>query len=73
MRTAWKDFGDLVADVMTEIQFELGKADPGIHKDTKSQAAIVFDVDDSILASSHQQTAKVWKRIGEHELDNGSS
>ena len=28
MRTASKDFGDLVADVMKEIQFEQGKADP---------------------------------------------
>ena len=28
MRAASKDFGDLVADVMKEIQFERGKADP---------------------------------------------
>ena len=41
MRTALKDFGDLVADVMKEIQSERGKADPQIYKDTKSQAAIV--------------------------------
>ena len=54
MRTASKDFGDLVADVMTEIQFKRGKADPQIYKDTKSQAAIVFHVDDTILAASHQ-------------------
>ena len=68
MRTASKDFGDLFADVMKEIQFERGKADPQIYKDTKSQAAIVFDVDDPILASSHQQTAQVWRGIGEHML-----
>ena len=37
MRTASKDFGDLVADVMKEIQFERGKADPHIYKDTKSK------------------------------------
>ena len=30
MRTASKDFGDLVADVMKEIQLERGKADPQI-------------------------------------------
>ena len=42
----------LVADVMKEIQFERGKADPQTHKDTKSQAAIVFHVDDPILAPS---------------------
>ena len=36
MRTAWKDFGDLVADVMQEIQFQRGKAEPQIYKDTKS-------------------------------------
>ena len=60
MRTASKDFGDLVADVMKEIQSERGKADPQINKDTKSQAAIVFHVDDPILAASHQQTALVW-------------
>ena len=47
MRTASKDFGDLVADVMKEIQFERGKADPQTYKDTKSQAAIVFHVDDT--------------------------
>ena len=46
MRTASKDFGDLVADVMKEIQFEQGKADPQIYKGTKSQATIVFHVDD---------------------------
>ena len=63
MRTALKDFGDLVADVMKEILFERRQADPQIYKDTKSQAAIVFHVDDPILASSHQQTAQVWKRI----------
>ena len=57
MRTASKGFGDLVADVMKEIQFERGKADLLIDKDTKSQAAIVFHVDDPILASSRQQTA----------------
>ena len=68
MRTASKDFGDLVADVMKEIQFERGKADPQIYKDTKSQAAIVFHVDDPILAASHQQTALVWNRIGKHML-----
>ena len=68
MRTATKDFGDLVADVMKEIQFERGKADPQIYKDTKSQAAIVFHVDDPILAASHQQTALVWNRIGNHML-----
>ena len=68
MRIASKDFGGLVADVMKEIQFERGKADPQIYKDTKSQAAIVFHVDNPILASSHQQTAQVWKRIGEHML-----
>ena len=68
MRTASKDFGDLVADVMKEIQFERGKADPQINKNTKSQAAIVFLVDDPILAASHQQTALVWNRIGEHML-----
>ena len=70
MRTASKDFGALVADVMVEIQFERGKADPQIYKDTKSQAAIVFHVDDPILASSHQQTAPVWRRIREHMLLN---
>ena len=68
MRTASKDFGDLVADVMTEIQFERGNADPQTYKDTKSQAAIVFHVDDPILAASHQQTALVCNRIGEHML-----
>ena len=68
MRTASKDFGDLVADVMKEIQFERGKADPQIYKATKSQAAIVFHVDDPILAASHQQTALVWNRISEHML-----
>ena len=68
MRTAPKDFGDLVADVMKEIQFERGKADPQIYKGTKSQAAIVFHVDDPILAASHQQTALVWNRIGKHML-----
>ena len=52
MRTASKDFGDLVADVMKEIQFERGKADPQIYKDTTSQAAISLHVDDLILASS---------------------
>ena len=35
MRTASTDFGDLVADDMKEIQFERGKADPQIYKDTK--------------------------------------
>ena len=64
MRTASKDFGDLVADVMKEIQFGRGKADAQIHKDTKSQAAIVFHVDDPILTVSHQQTTLVWNRIG---------
>ena len=64
MRTASKDFGDLVADVMKEIQFERGKADPQIYKDTKSQPGIVFHID----AASHQQTALVWNRIGEHML-----
>ena len=68
MRTASKDFGDLVAEVMHEIRFERGKADPQIHKDTKSQAVIVFHVDDPILASSRHQTAQVWNRIGEHML-----
>ena len=68
MRTASKDFGDLVAERMKEFQLERGKADPQIYKDTKSQAAIVFHVDDPILASSHQQTARVWKRVGEHVL-----
>ena len=68
MRTASTDFGDLVADEMKEIQFERGKADPQIYKDTKSQAANVFHVDDRILAASHQQTALVWNRIGEHML-----
>ena len=32
MRTASKDFGDLVADVMREIEFDRGKADPQIYK-----------------------------------------
>ena len=68
MRTASKDVGDLVADVMKEIQFKRGEADPQIYKDTKSQAAIVFHVDDAILAAAHQQTALVWNRIGEHML-----
>ena len=68
MRTASKDSGDLVADVMKEIQFERGKADPQIYKDTRSQGAIVFHVDDPILAASHQQTALVCTRIGEHML-----
>ena len=36
MRTASKDLGDLVADVMNEIQFERGQADPQIHKDTST-------------------------------------
>ena len=66
MRTASKDFGDLVADVMKEIQFERGNADPQIYKDTRSQASIAFHVDDPIPASSHQQTAQVWKRTGKH-------
>ena len=61
-----KDFGDLTADVMKEIQFERGKADPQIYNDT--QAAIVFHDDDPILAASHQQTALVRNRIGEHML-----
>ena len=60
-------FSDLVADVMIEIQFERGKAEQ-IHKDTKSEAVNVFHVDDLIPASSHQQTAQVWKSIGEHML-----
>ena len=68
MRTASKDFGDLVAEVMNEIQFERGKADPQIYNDTKSQAAIVFHVDDPILASARHQTAQVWNRIGKHML-----
>ena len=68
MRTASKDFGDLGADVMKEIQLERGKTDPQIYKDTKSQAAIVLHVDDPILATSHQQTALVWNRIGGHML-----
>ena len=68
MRTASKDFGDLVADVMKEIQFERGKADPQIHKDTKSHAAIACHVDDPILAASHQQTALVWNLVGKHML-----
>ena len=34
--TASKDFGDLVADVMKEIQFERGTADPQIYNDTKT-------------------------------------
>ena len=68
MRIGPKDFGDLVADVMKEIQNERGKTDPQIYKDTKFQAAIVFHVDDPILAASHQQTALVWNRIGEHML-----
>ena len=68
MRTASKDFGDLVADVMKEIHIERGKADAQIYKDTKSQATIVFHVDDPILAASHQQTALVWNRIGKHML-----
>ena len=53
---------------MKEIQFERGKADPQIYKDTKSQATTVFHVDDPILAASHQQTALVWNRIGKHML-----
>ena len=57
MRTTSKDVGDLVANVMKEIQFQRGKANPQIYKDTKSQAAIVFHVDDPIPAGSHQQTA----------------
>ena len=74
MRTASKEFADLVAEVMKEIQFERGKAHPQIHKHTKSQAAIVFHVDDPILASSHhQQTARVWKRIGEHAFESARS
>ena len=60
MRTASKDFGDLVADVMKEIQLERGKADPQIYKDTKSQAATVYD---PILTSSHQHTTRIWNRI----------
>ena len=68
MRTASKYFGDLVADVMKAILFERGNADPQICKDIKSQAAIVFHVDDPILASAYQQTVQVWKRIGEHML-----
>ena len=68
MRTASKDCGELVADVMKEIQFERGNADLQIYEDTKSQAAIVFHVDDPILAASHQQTALVWNRIGKHFL-----
>ena len=68
MRTASKGFGDLVADVMKELPVERRKADPHIYKDTKSQAPSVFHVDDPILASSHHQTAQVWKRIGEHML-----
>ena len=66
MRTASKDFGDLVADLIKEIQSKRGKADPQINKDTKSQAAVVFHVDVPILGSSHQQPAQVWKRIREH-------
>ena len=66
MRTASKDFGDFVADVMKEIQFEWGKADPHIYKDTASHAAIVFHVDDPILAT-HQQTAQVWKNVAERK------
>ena len=61
-----EDFGELVADVMKEIQFERRKADPQIYKDTKSQAAIVFHVDrpnpgsitstDSTRVESHRET-----------------
>ena len=63
MRTASKDFVDLVADVMKEIQFEIGKADPQIYKDTNPLAAIVFHVE-----ASHRQTALVWNPIGEYML-----
>ena len=68
MRTASKDFGDLVVDVMNEIQFERRKADPQIYRNTKSQPAVMFHVDDPILAASRQPTALVWNRIGEHML-----
>ena len=44
------------------------KVESQIYKDTKSQAAIVFHVDDPILAASHQETALAWNRIGEHML-----
>ena len=42
MTTTSKDFGDLVADVMKEIQFERGKADPQIYKDTKPKQQLYF-------------------------------
>ena len=58
---------DLVADVMKN-PIRARKSRPQIYKDTNSQAAIVFHVDDPILASSHQQTAQVWNQIGEHML-----
>ena len=67
MRKASKDSGDLLADVMRDI--ERGKADPRIStKIPNPSEAIVFHVDDPILAASHQQTALVWNRIGEHML-----
>ena len=73
MGTASKDFGDLVADVMKEIQFERGKAYPEIYKDTKSQAAVVFHVDDPILASSHQPTARVETHRRTHVVQSTRS
>ena len=69
MRTASKDFGDLVADAMKEIQFERGKADPQIHKDTNPKQQPCSTLTTPILAAaSQQQTAHVWNRIGEHML-----
>ena len=56
MRTVSKAFGDLVPDVMKEIQVGRGKQ---IHRSTRHQpqAAIIFHVDDPIPAASHQQTS----------------
>ena len=56
MRMASEDFGDLVADVMKEIQFERGKADPQIYKDAKSQqTALVWNrIGEHMLLKAHE-------------------
>ena len=69
MISASKDFGDLLADVMKEIQFERGKADPQIYKDTNPKQQSCSTLTTPILAAaSHQQAAHVWNRLGEHML-----
>ena len=71
MRTASKDFGDLVADVMNEIPFERRKADPQIYKDTKSEAVIGVHVDDpnpGIITSADSSSVETHR--GTHVVES---